>query len=321
MPDRRRALRRLGLTCAGLAVVASAGFLLAACGGGDGSAVTTRTDVTATRPPVTATRPAVTQTRTTEPTPIAPPPATTSQQPPPPPPHASTSTSATSTSTSTATSTSTSATSASAATSAATPAGCGTSASATTSAANNGRGCRAVVYEQHALGLDRPRSRPGSGIDSGAPPLETSTGPRCFMVRPAGRSLPPLSRRARRRPRRWLRSDGPDSGARRRSAIARDARSRRSVDAGRGPTARRPRRARADARGRPNPPTQLAAPECGPAVVLDGSHSPARRGAPARAAASERRPASSLTRSRAALVVLSRLTAWQISFSWLLRRW
>ena len=110
------------------------------------------------------------------------------------------------------------------------------------------------------------------------------------MVRPAGRSLPPLSRRARRRPRRWLCSDGPDSGARRRSAIARDARSGRSVESGRGPTARRPRRARAGARGRPNPPTELAAPECGAALVLNGSHSPTRRGAPARAADSEPRP-------------------------------
>ena len=38
--DRRRALLRLGLTGPGLAVVAVVGFLLAACGGGDGSAVT-----------------------------------------------------------------------------------------------------------------------------------------------------------------------------------------------------------------------------------------------------------------------------------------
>ncbi|MGH3081651.1 MAG: hypothetical protein ACRDNH_11035, partial [Gaiellaceae bacterium] len=74
MADRRRALRRLGLTAPGLAVVAVAGFLLGACGGGDGSAVTTREGETVTRPAVTATRPEVTQTRTNE-TP-APPPAT-----------------------------------------------------------------------------------------------------------------------------------------------------------------------------------------------------------------------------------------------------
>jgi hypothetical protein len=82
MGVRRRALLRLGLTGPGLAVVAVVGFLLAACGGGDGSAVT-RSGVSVTRPAVTATRPAVTQTRTSETSPIAPPPAL---QPPPPPP-------------------------------------------------------------------------------------------------------------------------------------------------------------------------------------------------------------------------------------------
>jgi hypothetical protein len=86
MGDRRRALLRLGLTGPGLAVVAVAGFLLAACGGGDGSAVSTRTGLTATRPAVTATRPAVTQTRTSETTPIAPPPAAIVPPLPPPPP-------------------------------------------------------------------------------------------------------------------------------------------------------------------------------------------------------------------------------------------
>ena len=51
---------RIGLVGPGLAVTAVAGFLLGACGGGDGSAVVTRTGVTATRPAVTATLPAVT---------------------------------------------------------------------------------------------------------------------------------------------------------------------------------------------------------------------------------------------------------------------
>jgi hypothetical protein len=81
MGDRRRALLRLGLTGPGLAVVAVVGFLLAACGGGDGSAVT-RSGASVTRPAATATRPAVTQTRTSETTPAPPPPPET---PPPPP--------------------------------------------------------------------------------------------------------------------------------------------------------------------------------------------------------------------------------------------
>jgi type IV secretory pathway VirB10-like protein len=83
MGVRRRALLRLGLTGPGLAVVAVVGFLLAACGGGDGSAVT-RSGVSVTRPAVTATRPAVTQTRTSETSPITPPPAAIAPPPPPP---------------------------------------------------------------------------------------------------------------------------------------------------------------------------------------------------------------------------------------------
>jgi hypothetical protein len=75
--ERRRAVRRFLLVGPALAVVAVAGFLLGACGGGDGSAVTTRTGATATRPTVTAERPTVTVTPTrTEP--AAPPPAGTS---------------------------------------------------------------------------------------------------------------------------------------------------------------------------------------------------------------------------------------------------
>jgi hypothetical protein len=83
MGGRRRALLRLGLTGPGLAVFAVAGFLLAGCGGGEGSAVT-RTGATVTRPTATATRPVVTQTRPSETTPIAPPPAVTPPAPPPP---------------------------------------------------------------------------------------------------------------------------------------------------------------------------------------------------------------------------------------------
>jgi ElaB/YqjD/DUF883 family membrane-anchored ribosome-binding protein len=59
----------------GLTVAAVAGFVLGACGGGEGSALTTRTGVTATRPAATATRPEVTiPTRTTPtvPTPTVP---------------------------------------------------------------------------------------------------------------------------------------------------------------------------------------------------------------------------------------------------------
>jgi hypothetical protein len=108
MADRRRTLRRLGLTGLGFAAVAVSGFLLAGCGGGDGSAVTTRTGVTGTRPTATATRPPVAaptrtvptvptptvttlvtttdETRTSETPPAAPPPAPPPSPPPPPPP-------------------------------------------------------------------------------------------------------------------------------------------------------------------------------------------------------------------------------------------
>jgi hypothetical protein len=73
----------------GLVVVAVAGFLFGACGGGDGSALTTRTGGTATRPAATATRPEVTiPTRPTPtvptptvPTPTVPSPGTTVESP------------------------------------------------------------------------------------------------------------------------------------------------------------------------------------------------------------------------------------------------
>jgi hypothetical protein len=56
-----------------LAVLATAGFVLGSCGGGEGGALTTATGVTVTRPALTATRPATTEepaapTRTVEPT-------------------------------------------------------------------------------------------------------------------------------------------------------------------------------------------------------------------------------------------------------------
>jgi MYXO-CTERM domain-containing protein len=75
-------LRRLGLIGSGLATAVLAGFLLGSCGGGDGSAVTTLTGVTATRPAATATRPSVTvptRTAPTAPTPTEP--ATTAESP------------------------------------------------------------------------------------------------------------------------------------------------------------------------------------------------------------------------------------------------
>lgn len=89
MADRREALRRPEVVGVGLAVVAVTGFLLGACGGGDGSALTTRTGLTATRPAATATRPEVTiPTRPTPtvptptvPTPTVPSPGTTVESP------------------------------------------------------------------------------------------------------------------------------------------------------------------------------------------------------------------------------------------------
>jgi hypothetical protein len=80
MPGGLGRLRRLGLIGSGLATAVLAGFLLGSCGGGDGSALTTRTGVTATRPAATATRPSVTvptRTAPTAPTPTEP--ATTAE--------------------------------------------------------------------------------------------------------------------------------------------------------------------------------------------------------------------------------------------------
>jgi hypothetical protein len=70
--DRRQTARRLALVGPGLAATAAAGFLLGACGGGDGAALTTRTGVTATRPTVTDTRPGVTAPTPTRTAPTVP---------------------------------------------------------------------------------------------------------------------------------------------------------------------------------------------------------------------------------------------------------
>ena len=83
MPGGLGRLRRIGLIGSGLATAVLAGFLLGSCGGGDGSAVTTLTGVTATRPAATATRPSLTvptRTAPTAPTPTEP--ATTAESPP-----------------------------------------------------------------------------------------------------------------------------------------------------------------------------------------------------------------------------------------------
>ena len=78
MAGHRRALRRFGLVGSGLAVIAVAGFLVGACGGGEGEALTTRTGVTATRPAATVTP---TRTRPTVPAPTATSPVTTEEPP------------------------------------------------------------------------------------------------------------------------------------------------------------------------------------------------------------------------------------------------
>jgi hypothetical protein len=96
----RQMLRRLSRFGPLFAVAAVAGYVLGACGGGDGSALTTRTDLTGTRPAVTGTRPTetvvttVTNTETTttevttsETTTVSEPPP---PSPPPPPPAATT---------------------------------------------------------------------------------------------------------------------------------------------------------------------------------------------------------------------------------------
>ena len=73
MSDRGSPLGLLARVGPPLAVLATVGFLLGSCGGGEGGALTTLTEVTVTRPALTATRPATTEeptapTRTVEPT-------------------------------------------------------------------------------------------------------------------------------------------------------------------------------------------------------------------------------------------------------------
>ncbi len=283
MAEPRGVLRRPEVVGLGLVVAAVAGFLLGACGGGDGSALTTRTGATATRPAATATRPEVTiPTRTTPtvptptvPTPTVEPPVDTEPTP-----------TVTETETETETGRNRDGNRDRGRDDGTRPDRADHDGSRADADGDDGGG-RAVLRERHAVGLDRPRGRSPAGASDRAPRLEAPPGGRRLVVRPARGPLPTLSRRPGRCPRPGLGRDRPDPGTRRRGAVARDAGSRRSFEGGRGPRARQPRRARGDARGRPQPPTRLAAPEPGAALVLDGTDSPAGRGAPERAAAAE----------------------------------